>query len=122
MKLAVIGVLAVGITASAYAHHSNDYHFDRSWSVTVTGTVKAFRFINPNAELAVDVLGAGGAARARRILIGLLYQRCWKAPLYSECHGAAILNRPPVPSHLRSLPPGLPHPVTTRPPDPVNYS
>ncbi len=60
MKLSVIGVFAVGITGSVYAHHSNDYYFDRNVGVTVVGTVKEFRFINPHARLVVDVPGEGG--------------------------------------------------------------
>jgi hypothetical protein len=44
----------------ASAHHSNDYHFDRNVDVTVRGTVKMFRFINPHSRLLVDVLGVNG--------------------------------------------------------------
>ena len=45
---------------SAVAHHSNDYHFDRNVDVTVSGTVKAFRFINPHSRILVDVTGENG--------------------------------------------------------------
>ena len=54
-------LLTAGACAgSAFAHHSNDYHFDRNVGVTVTGTVNAFRFINPHARLLVDVTGENG--------------------------------------------------------------
>ena len=49
------------ISASAHAHHSNDYHFDRNVGVTVSGTVKLFRFINPHARLLIDVAGDDGS-------------------------------------------------------------
>ena len=54
-------ILIVGaVAAPALAHHSNDYHFDRNMGVTVSGTVKMFRFINPHARLLVDVTGEDG--------------------------------------------------------------
>ena len=55
-------IVAAGvITVTAHAHHSNDYHFDRNVGVTVNGTVKAFRFINPHSRLLVDVTGEDGS-------------------------------------------------------------
>ena len=51
---------AVGLAGSVFAHHSNDYHFDRNVGVTVSGTVKAFRFVNPHARLLVDVTDEDG--------------------------------------------------------------
>ena len=55
-------VLIVGaVAAPVLAHHSNDYHFDRNVGVTVSGTVKAFRFINPHSRLLVDVAGEDGS-------------------------------------------------------------
>ena len=55
-------ILAAGVIAvPAHAHHSNDYHFDRNVGVTVSGTVKMFRFINPHARLLVDVTGEDGS-------------------------------------------------------------
>ena len=56
---AVLIVSAVAVPA--LAHHSNDYHFDRNVGVTVSGTVKAFRFINPHSRLLVDVAGEDGS-------------------------------------------------------------
>lgn len=54
-------VAAGMIAGSAHAHHSNDYHFDRNVGVTVSGTVKVFRFINPHARLLVDVTVEDGS-------------------------------------------------------------
>ena len=55
-------IVAAGvISISTQAHHSNDYHFDRNVGVTVSGTVKAFRFINPHSRLLVDVAGEDGS-------------------------------------------------------------
>jgi len=60
MKRVLLALLS-GSFGSAGAHHSNDYHFDRNVDVTVSGTVKAFRFINPHARILVDVTGEDGA-------------------------------------------------------------
>ena len=53
-------LLLLGFVGSALAHHSNDYHFDRNVLVTVSGTVRAFRFINPHARILVDVTEEDG--------------------------------------------------------------
>lgn len=51
MNRITAAVVAGMVAGSAHAHHSNDYHFDRNVGVTVSGTVKMFRFINPHARL-----------------------------------------------------------------------
>lgn len=60
MKAAVTILIASTVVGAALAHHSNDYHFDRNVGVTVGGTVKLFRFINPHARLLIDVPGEYG--------------------------------------------------------------
>ena len=56
------GVLAtlVALPLVAYAHHSFDYHFDRSQSITVEGVVKEFRLINPHSHLLLYVTDVAG--------------------------------------------------------------
>lgn len=44
---------------SAYAHHANSA-YDRNQSVTVTGTVTQWQFINPHAGLWFEVQGDDG--------------------------------------------------------------
>lgn len=44
----------------ADAHHSFDYHFDRSQSITVEGVVKEFRLINPHSHLLLYVTDDAG--------------------------------------------------------------
>ena len=60
MKKAVLAMIAGMLAGAVQAHHSNDYHFDRNVSVTVSGTVKLFRFINPHSRLLIDVAGEDG--------------------------------------------------------------
>ena len=58
----ITAVFVAGMFAgSGQAHHSNDYHFDRNVGVTVSGTVKLFRFINPHSRLLIDVTDDGGS-------------------------------------------------------------
>ncbi|MFL2546490.1 MAG: DUF6152 family protein [Candidatus Rariloculaceae bacterium] len=61
MRSIVPGLVAVSFAGLACAHHSNDYHFDQEVDVTVTGTVKQFRFINPHSRLEVDVIADDGS-------------------------------------------------------------
>ncbi|MCZ0952495.1 MAG: DUF6152 family protein [Rhodospirillaceae bacterium] len=61
MNRITAAVVAGMVAGSAHAHHSNDYHFDRNVGVTVSGTVKMFRFINPHSRLLVDVTGEDGS-------------------------------------------------------------
>ena len=61
MNRITAAVVAGMVAGSAHAHHSNDYHFDRNVGVTVSGTVKLFRFINPHARLLIDVTDDGGS-------------------------------------------------------------
>ena len=56
--LSITALLLAATTV--YAHHSFDYHFDRSKTVTIEGVVKEFRFINPHAHLVVYVANEAG--------------------------------------------------------------
>ena len=61
MNRITAAVVAGMVAGSVHAHHSNDYHFDRNVDVTVSGTVKLFRFINPHSRLLIDVTGDDGS-------------------------------------------------------------
>jgi len=56
-------VLAVGALAPAAAHHSFAAVFDGSKTVTLDGTVKEFRFVNPHALATIDVADDKGAVQ-----------------------------------------------------------
>ena len=58
-KLAVVTVAVLSVQPLG-AHHANSA-FDRQQSVTVTGTVSAWQFINPHAGLWLDVTDDSGA-------------------------------------------------------------
>jgi len=55
--LLVLGLLALG--GSAYAHHGSAA-YDMGKTVTVTGTVTGFDFVNPHVMISMDVKDAAG--------------------------------------------------------------
>jgi len=59
----VASALGVATLAPAFAHHSFAAQFDGSKSVTLDGTVKEFRFVNPHALAAIDVTDDKGAVQ-----------------------------------------------------------
>ena len=60
MKTMLFSLVLFGFLNSAYAHHSFGYHFDAEAVVTIAGTVKEFKFINPHAQVLVDVTDEDG--------------------------------------------------------------
>lgn len=60
MKTLLLSLILFGSLSSAYAHHSFGYHFDVDAEVTITGIVKEFKFINPHAQVLVDVTAEDG--------------------------------------------------------------
>ena len=59
MKLASLGLTALLIVGSAFAHHS-PIVFDRTKQVTITGTVTEFRWGNPHSWIHIDVADKDG--------------------------------------------------------------
>jgi Family of unknown function (DUF6152) len=58
LALIVVGVLCV-LSGPAFAHHGAAA-YDMSKSVTVTGTVTDFQFVNPHVLIAMDVKDPSG--------------------------------------------------------------
>ena len=58
--VAVAGVLALALSQAAAAHHSAAPHFDLVKTVEVSGTLTAFRFVNPHSYVYFDVTSEGG--------------------------------------------------------------
>ena len=59
LRAIAVVALVVGLSAATAAHHS-PAAFDRTKRVTLTGTVKDFRWQNPHTWLEVDVPNASG--------------------------------------------------------------
>lgn len=60
VKAFVVIVVLLVLGSSGLAHHNSAPLYDDSKSVTVEGTVKEFRFINPHARVHVAVVDASG--------------------------------------------------------------
>jgi hypothetical protein len=60
LRAIAVVALVVGLSSAIAAHHS-PAAFDRTKRVTLTGTVKDFRWQNPHTWLEVDVPNASGA-------------------------------------------------------------
>lgn len=74
MLPALLGLL---LASQVLAHHSFAVFFDDSTTVTITGTVVEFRFLNPHGVIRLDVIDKNGA------------KQVWKA----ETNSPSILER-----------------------------
>ena len=58
--LAILGLLTLGVGATAWAHHSFTAAFDMNSPVTVLGTIVQVRLENPHSWFFLDVKDASG--------------------------------------------------------------
>lgn len=78
LALAAASLLAIPV--AALGHHSFAVFFDSKKSVSLTGTVTAFRFTNPHGTVALDVRKANGTVekwRAETNAPVILARRGW---------------------------------------------
>ncbi len=62
-----VAVLMAAISVSTAAHHSFAVFFDETRTVAIEGQVTAFRFTNPHATIALDVIGSDGNIEKWRV-------------------------------------------------------
>jgi len=60
LRILIGAALLLGTAAVVDAHHSFSPVYDASRTVTVAGTVTAFRLINPHAQMVLDVTDEAG--------------------------------------------------------------
>ena len=80
VPIALAAAALLAIPAAAFAHHSFAVFFDPQKSVTISGTVTAFRFTNPHGTVALDVKKADGTIekwRAETNAPVILVRRGW---------------------------------------------
>jgi hypothetical protein len=73
----------VGLAASAFAHHSMN-GFDRAKTITITGTVKQFKWANPHSWIEVEVVNDKGVAELWNLEMtapGILARNGWKSTM-----------------------------------------
>jgi hypothetical protein len=54
------GVGLLSLSVSSYGHHGTSIVYDLTQSVTISGTVTDFRFVNPHTLIYLDVSGEDG--------------------------------------------------------------
>jgi len=71
MRSRLLAQFAIGIAvlapAAALAHHSFAVFFDSNKSVSVTGVVSEFKFVNPHGVIVLKVKNAAGAVEEWKI-------------------------------------------------------
>jgi hypothetical protein len=80
IPIALAAAALLAIPAAALGHHSFAVFFDPQKSVTISGTVTAFRFTNPHGTVALDVKKADGSVekwRAETNAPVILTRRGW---------------------------------------------
>jgi hypothetical protein len=76
-------LIAMGLATSAYAHHSMN-GFDRAKTITITGTVKQFKWANPHSWIEVEVVNSKGATETWNLEMtapGILARAGWKSTM-----------------------------------------
>jgi hypothetical protein len=89
-------VLGLGLASSAYAHHSMA-GFDRSKTVTLTGTVKQFKWANPHSWIELDVPNDKGETETWNLEMtapGILARAGWKSTMLKPGDKVTIVARP----------------------------
>jgi hypothetical protein len=73
----------LGLTTSAFAHHSMN-GFDRAKTITITGTVKQFKWANPHSWIEVEIVNSKGATEIWNLEMtapGILARAGWKSTM-----------------------------------------
>src|SRR5580698_5804232 len=97
--LFIASMCAVGLwmgTTTAEAHHSMA-GFDRKQTVTLTGTVQAFRWENPHSSIDIDVTGKDGKVVTWKVEMtapAYLVRTGWKRTTVKKGDVATILANP----------------------------
>ena len=99
MKKQLLGLasaILISGAAPAFAHHSVPQYFDLSKQVTMTGTVKQFKFQNPHSILIIEVATPEGAQewRAEASLAAWLIRNGWRPEMFKAGTKITIAGSP----------------------------
>ena len=65
MKLKLVGILTgvaiAGLSLPSSGHHGSNVVYDLAQSVTLSGTVTEFQFVNPHTQILFEVTGEDGS-------------------------------------------------------------
>jgi Family of unknown function (DUF6152) len=76
-------LIGLGLANTAYAHHSMN-GFDRAKTITITGTVKQFKWANPHSWIEVEVANSKGGVDTWNLEMtapGILARAGWKSTM-----------------------------------------
>lgn len=76
-----VGLLLLALSGPMFGHHNTTAKYDTERPLTVTGTVKRFRMVNPHGRIEVEVKEESGAVVLWDIESGSasgLYRRGWR--------------------------------------------
>jgi len=76
-------LIGLGLATSAFGHHSMN-GFDRAKTITITGTVKQFKWANPHSWIEVEVVNAKGVSELWNLEMtapGILARAGWKSTM-----------------------------------------
>ena len=76
-------LIGMGLAVSAYAQHSMN-GFYRAKTITITGTVKQFKWANPHSWIEVEVVNSKGVAESWNLEMtapGILARAGWKSTM-----------------------------------------
>ena len=92
------GVMLV-FSGPLFAHHNTQTRYDTSRPVTVSGTVKRFRMVNPHGRIEVEVKEESGAVVLWDIESGSasgLYRRGWRTDVLKPGDQVTATGSPAV--------------------------
>lgn len=99
-RMAIAGALAmattVAMTGQAFAHHSAAM-FDRTKTLTIDATVKAFRWSNPHATIEIVAPGGDGVERAWNVECStpnILARKGWTAKSFKPGDKISLTMNP----------------------------
>jgi len=81
--LSIALISGLGLATSAYAHHSMN-GFDRAKTISITGTVKQFKWANPHSWIEVEVINSKGMPETWNLEMtapGILARAGWKSTM-----------------------------------------
>jgi hypothetical protein len=95
-RFAVLALLVLAFAPPVLAHHSSA-GIDRSKSVTVTGTIKEFRWANPHSWIDIDVPNAKGGVDTWSLEMtspAFLVRAGWKSTTLKSGDKVSVTLRP----------------------------
>ncbi len=94
--VAMACVLGLGMAGAAYAHHSME-GFDRAKNITLTGTVKQFKWANPHSWIELEVPNDKGGVDTWNIEMTapfILVKAGWKSSSLKPGDKVTVVGHP----------------------------